>query len=353
LLKSGPLSQASLPALLDLSQPTVARLVSSFEREGMVRVAARAAVGRGNPSVTLSLEPDYAYGLGLSLLTDAISMAVVDFSGQVRAADIVPMADMSPKTVVARVTKLRTQLIKKAAIDPERIVGAGVGFPGFFVERPLHFNPATSLSDWLGVDVAEVLSPALGTSVVCDNNGTTGAIAESLLGVGRTCSTFAYCYLAGGFGGGLVVDGRVVRGTRGNAGDFGGVWWLLGDGYPNLERLRSHVAAGGRSFATIEDMVGAIDEDTPGVAKWLEEALVPFAKLSFLLGHILSPEKVVISGRLPNWLANQLAERVVLPASPPRNNQPFPLPTVVASEVDGDPVAIGAAIMPLQALFLA
>jgi predicted NBD/HSP70 family sugar kinase len=68
---------------------------------------------------------------------------------------------------------------------------------------------------------------------------------------------------------------------------------------------------------------------------------------------MVAPEKVVIGGRLPSWLAQHLAESVVLPSTPPRNGMPFPLPQVVARQVEGDSVAIGAAIMPLQALFLA
>ena len=38
LLKRGPLSQASFATLLELSQPSVARLVSGFESEGIVRL---------------------------------------------------------------------------------------------------------------------------------------------------------------------------------------------------------------------------------------------------------------------------------------------------------------------------
>ncbi len=353
LLKRGPLSQASLPGLLDLSQPSVARLVSGFQSEGMLQSSARAATGRGNPSVMLALEPDYAFGLGVAAAGDAVSIAIVDFAGNVRDVETVAMPDMSRQAFVPRLAALRKDLIRRTRIDPSRIAGAGVGFAGFFVGSPPRFNPPGLLGDWLGVDVAETLAPALETSVICDNSATTAAIAESLLGVGRTCSTFAYCHLTNGFGGGLVMDGRIIRGALGNAGDFGGVWWLLNEGYPNLERLRFHIGRNGTPFDTIEEMVRAIDTQTPGVEDWIREATGPFAKLSFLLGHMVAPEKVVIGGRLPGWLARRLAESITLPATPSRNGMPFPLPQIVAREVEGDSVAVGAAIMPLQALFLA
>jgi len=353
LLKRGPQSQAALSRLLDLSQPSVARLVSGFQSEDMLRASARAATGRGNPSVMLALNPDYAFGLGIAIVGDALSIALVDFAGSVRDVVTVAMPDMGRAAVLDRLARLKAELIDRARIDASRIVGAGVGFSGFFVGSPPRFNPADRLSDWLGVDVAETLAPAIGLPVICDNDGTTAAIAESLLGVGRTCPTFAYCHLTNGFGGGLVIDGRIVRGGAGNAGDFGGVWWLLDEGYPNLERLRAHIEGRGTRFDTIEEMMRAIDARTPGVDAWIDEAKGPFAKLAFLLGHMIAPEKVVIGGRLPGWLAERLAQSITLPASPPRNGMPFPLPQVVARGVEGNSVAIGAAIMPLQALFLA
>lgn len=353
LLKRGPLSQASVATLLELSQPSVARLVSGFKREGIVRLGARKATGPGHPSVTLTLNPDHAYSLGVTIEPDALSMAILDLSGRVRALRTVAMPDMSRRAVVDRLGSLKVDLILEAKINERRIIGSGVGFAGFFVVNPLNFNPADLLVDWTGADVAATLAPVLGPSVVCDNSGTTAAIAESLLGVGRSCSNFAYLHLNNGFGGGLVFDGRIMRGANGNAGDFGGVWWLLNKGYPALNRLRFHISNHGRRFETVEEMSHALTPETPGVEDWISEAQPPFAMLSFLLGHMVAPEKVVIGGRLPGWLAKHLAEKIVLPESPPRNAMPFPLPKVVAREVEGDASAIGAAAMPLHQYFFA
>ncbi|MDJ0278917.1 ROK family protein [Sphingomonas sp. 2R-10] len=356
LLRRGSAAQSGLPRLLDLSQPSVARLVGGFAAEGLIAATPRVATGRGNPSTMLALVPDHAFGLGVGITGDAISMALVDLTGVVRAQRCIAMIDRSRSAVVASLAGLRADVIEAAGIDPDRIVGTGVGFSGFLVGDPPRFNPPRALPDWVDVDLLQTLRPALGSSLLCDNDATCAAIAEGLLGVGRTTATFAYCHLTNGFGGGLVVDGKPMRGARGNAGDFGGVWWLLGRNrpyasYPGLDRLHALVAREGRPFATVEDMLNAIDPSTPGVDAWLAEAQDPFATLAFLLGHIVAPSKVVIGGRLPTWLARSLAEAVDLPASPPRHDRPFPLPSVVASEITGDAPAIGAALLPLQALF--
>lgn len=353
LLKRGTAVQASLPEQLGLSQPSVARLVNGFVADAMLKVSARAATGRGNPSVQLRLEPDFAYALGAGIVGDALSMAVVDFAGQVRGTRRVPLVNRTRDAIVEQLRTLRAEVLAATAIDPERVIGTGVGFSGFFVEEPLRFNPPNVLSDWVDVDLVATLAPALGPQLLCDNDATTAAIAESLLGVGRDCANFAYCHLTNGFGGGLIADGRPMRGALGNAGDFGGVWWMLDQGYPNLDRLRAHITDAGEPSATVEQMLEMLTPDTPGLEAWLLEAERPFASLAFLLGHIVAPEKVVIGGRLPGWLAKKLAARITMPPSPPRNGLPFRLPQIVARQVDDDASAIGAALMPMQALFFA
>lgn len=351
LLKSGGASQAALTAQSDLSQPQVARLVRTFHDEGMVRISERAAQGRGNPSVHVTLNPDFAYGLGVSMEGDALSTTLIDFSGRVRATLTTAMTSMAPSKVVEQLRAMKAQVVMQARIDPARIVGAGVGFSGFFVGDPPRFNPQDRLREWATVDVAEALREPLGLSVLCENDSTAAAIAESLLGVGRSCPTFAYCHLTNGIGGGVIVDGKPIRGHAGNAGDFGGVLWFLDQGYPNLELLRDLVNGAGATYATVEDMLGRIDLRTAGVEQWLETARQPIGSLTFLLGHMLAPERVIIGGKLPRSIAQALADSVRMPRSPVRNASPFPLPSVAVSQVEGDPVAIGAAIMPLAENF--
>ncbi len=356
LLRRGTMVQAALPSVLGLSQPSVARLVSGFVADGVVGTANRTATGRGNPSVSLTLAADHALALGVGMTGDGLSMALVDIAGMVRATRRAAIRDRSRAAILAQMEAVRADLLAGSDIDRSRLVGTGVGFSGFLVGDPPRFNPPALLADWFDLDLAETLSPVFGPGILCDNDATCAAIAEGLLGVGRTTATFAYCHLTNGFGGGLIVDGLPMRGARGNAGDFGAVWWLLGRddpdvGYPGLDRLHRLVTEGGTSFATVEEMLAAIDRTTPGVDTWLAEAQEPFARLAFLLGHIFAPEKVVIGGRLPAWLAEALAGSVRLPVSPTRNDRPFPLPTIVARQVDGDATAIGAALMPLRALF--
>jgi predicted NBD/HSP70 family sugar kinase len=351
LLRSGSLSQAELPARIEIAQPSAARLVGILRGDGLIALSSRKATGRGNPSVSLTLDPDGAYAFGIGLVGDAVLLVLLDLAGRVRASRHVAMPDMGRAKVIKVLRRLVADVLAATGIDEARVIGAGVGFSGFLVGNPARFNPPAPLADWADVDVAAALADPLGMPVVCDNDGTTAAIAEAMLGVGRRSANFAYFHLTNGFGGGLIVGGRPLRGAGGNAADFGGALWLLDQGYPDLERLRALTQEAGSAFGTVEEMIRHIDLDTPGVSQWMAETDRPFGMLASLLGHIVAPEHVVIGGRLPPHLAEALAARLRLPQTPSRNAQPFPLPSIVASEVKGDAIPIGAAAMALQSVF--
>lgn len=352
LLRTGGTSQASLSQTLDLSQPSVARLIGAFHAAGLVVLSDRSPGVRGNPSVHVTLAPDYAYALGVTLVGDAVGLTILDLGGNVRAARTIGLSNMAPASVTEALSTLRRELVAEAAIDPSRIVGAGAGVSGFLVPgAPPRLNPPAQLSEWTLVDVAGTLGAAVELPLIYENDATAATVAERLVGVGRHCSNFAFCHLTNGFGGGLVADGRMVLGRLRNAGDFGGALWLLGDTYPSLDTLHAYVQAAGGRDKSVEAMVRRVQLDTPGVAQWVEDAGRTVGKLAFLLGHIAASEKVVIGGRLPQPIAAALSQATVLPATPTRNEMPFPLPEIVASEVQGDAVGIGSAMLPLRELF--
>lgn len=350
LLRSGGMSQAELTRSLDLSQPTIARLVGGFAADGVVLLSNRSVNRPGNPSVQVTLNPDFAYAIGISLMSDGVSMSLVDFAGNERAYYAADLSRMSELSVLGTISAFLDRSKSKKDVNWSRVIGAGVGISGYYVEGG-RFNSPDYLAEWALRDIDPVLSECVNLPVISDNDGTVAAIAENYFGVGRRFSDFAYLYLSNGFGGGIITRGRAMRGYNGNAGEFGGVWTLIEDSYPNLELLKSLVRARGAPYETVQDMVRAIDPHTPGVDEWLDIATGPFSRLSSIISFTIDPACVVIGGRLPHSIANELAARVRILSPAVRRGLTPPAPTVAPSEVVGDPVSIGAAMMPFTAAF--
>ncbi|KAB7766326.1 ROK family protein [Xanthomonas maliensis] len=351
--KTGVQTQAALSRQLDLSQPTVARLLQGFVQERMVQLAPRAAEGRGNPSVDVRLAPDYAYALGIGLMGDVIAVALIDFAGGIRGLQRMGMTDLRRAPVLHQLLRMRQQVLEQSGVDATRVIGAGMAISAFFTGEGQQMVGPPVLEDWSQIELAPILEDALGCAVIIENDGSAAAVAESMYGVGRECRDFAYLHLTNGFGGGIIANGRLFRGYRGNAGEFGGIWTVGGMAYPNLDVLLAMEQVAGQSHASVEQMLGALHADSPGVEAWLGLAETPFSQLCAYLAYTLDPQAIVIGGRLPGWLGERLIARIRIPRAPNRHGLAPPLPHLCIARTRGDAVTLGAALLPLQRAFFA
>jgi glucokinase len=119
--------------------------------------------------------------------------------------------------------------VGQEALERHGAVGTvGVGVPGVFHEEAGHAVKLPNLpGDWHGVPIRAPLAGALGHPVATVNDAHAFSLAESLLGAARGLGTVVCLVLGTGVGGGIVVDGRLLRGT-GHAGEIGHQTVLFG-----------------------------------------------------------------------------------------------------------------------------
>lgn len=347
----GDVTQSEVVTRTDLSQQTVSRVIADLVGRGLLLQGERVSRGRrGQPSALLSINKDRLFMLGVSIMADAVATMLVDFEGGERDYVFVEPPSMSRASVLETVEQGFALMCSRSGIDPARVLGIGIGITGFALPDGRSFNPPRTLDEWAAVDIAALFEERFRRPAWADNDGNVAAVGESLVGVGRWAKDFAYMYIATGFGGGLVVDGRLMRGRHGNAGEFAGV--LPSSLYPSptLELLRHCFAQEGRAFGTIAEMLGAISLDEPAVESWLGRIGDSLSLVCSACAAILDPEAIVIGGRLPRPLAERLIDRIDLRAAP-RRGIDRQQPRLVPSEAVGDATALGAAILPLKLQF--
>ena len=199
------------------------------------------------------------------------------------------------------------------------------------------------------MDLEEFLTDSLGLDVHIDNDGNTAAVAESMAGVGRWAQTFAYFYLSAGFGGGLVIDGRLYRGRNGNAGEFANIIRQT-DNYPTLRSLKEMYAASGRQFSSIDEMLQVSCVTDAEVIEWMDQAAEPLSRFASAVAAILDPDAIVFGGRLPVPLAKALIDRTEI-FNADRRHKPKPVPRLVPAEAPQPATAIGAGFLPFLHTF--
>jgi len=119
------------------------------------------------------------------------------------------------------VRDVRGLLAEESVADGDPLERIGVSVPGPADPlRGLLLNPP-NLPNWQDVPIAAFLEEALGVEVRIENDANAAALAEASFGAGQGVSNLVYLSMSTGVGGGLISDGRLVRGAFGGAGEPG------------------------------------------------------------------------------------------------------------------------------------
>ncbi len=343
--------QPEIARACGLSQQTVSRLVNELVDRGALTLGERKASGRrGQPSVAIAVEPGYAYSLGVALMTDAMSVLLMDFAGNVVDYDYAPMPAMTRAAVFHRLGEVRHRFMERTPQARERLTGVGIGISGYCLDGKSRYNPPRSLDDWAMVPIDEVFSDALDLPAWVENDANAAAIGESFLGAGRDHADFVYVFMAAGLGGGVVIDHRLMRGKHGNGGELGLILpWRLFQ-LPTLETLLQSIRKAGVELDGISQMLSQFDPDCPGVDAWIEQSRDPLSLIASSIAALLDPDVIVLGGRIPRVLAEKIIPTIEL-FDDARRQEPRPLPRVMLSQTQVDACAIGAAMLPLEQRF--
>lgn len=219
----GPRSRATLAAELGLTRTAVSTLVTELADRGLVRTGdlERGAVGR--PGTTVELDGHGVCGLGAEINVNHVSTLALDLGGRVVSehklgldAHAVPAED-----VIDRLAELVRLTLADLSHRGIAAAGLTVGVAGL-VDRERDVLTHGPNLGWRDVPVGDLLRDRLGTTypIAVDNEGNLAAIAESTPGdPGRQDILVIFGEV--GIGGGIVADGRLLRGQQGYAGEFG------------------------------------------------------------------------------------------------------------------------------------
>lgn len=350
--RDAPISRAELARRCGLTIPSISRIAEALLSDGLIAAEEKMMMGRmGQPSLPLVLAPDAAFALGVAVRADSLVVTLCHLSGAVRAQAHEALADLARDAVEARIIDLASGLLETHGAAP-RLCGIGIALSGFFLEGQEQINAPLGMEDWAIDRLESLMRARLGVPVVIENDGNAAAIGEHAQRGADAPPSMAYLYIDRGLGGGMVVDGRLMRGAHGNAGEFTG---LLPPETrplrPTLELLRRMLEEDGLSFSTIAAMLEQFDDKWPTLERWLLK-VTPVANAAVsAAAALLDPQEVVIGGRIPPMLAQRLAERVACYTVPVRlRDRPFP--QITASLSREDTAALGAGMMCFQRYLL-
>lgn len=98
----------------------------------------------------------------------------------------------------------------------------GIGVPGT-VDADGTIAIAPNLKGWINFEFGKKLKEYIDLPIAIDNDANAAAYAELVLGSGQDLNNFIYATLGTGFGGAIIINKDLFRGSSGAAGEFGHV----------------------------------------------------------------------------------------------------------------------------------
>jgi transcriptional regulator of PTS gene len=224
--RKGVVSRVELADNLVLGRSTITDITQRLLVDGHIREvrvdSAGTESGRGRPRIGLGLNPKAAHVAGIKISMHQIAISIADFACNLVGSTVVPVR--TSKQSPAVVADLIHDALRKAAADAglatTDLDGVGVGVPGFIdgATGMCHWSPVFRDAD---VPFAQLLAERLHLPVFVENDANLVALAEHWFGEGADAEELVVVTIEHGVGMGLVLDGRIFRGSHGFASEFG------------------------------------------------------------------------------------------------------------------------------------
>ncbi|WP_026208550.1 ROK family transcriptional regulator [Catelliglobosispora koreensis] len=364
-----PCSRADIASTTGLNKSTVSSLVADLIDRRLVREIGMTEARVGRPATMLVLDGSAYAAIGLEVNADYMTVVAIDLTGERLLSWRRAFSGTSshPGQAAASISALVKRAVSKVSKDGRHTLGLTIGVPGL-VDGEGVVRLAPNLG-WQDADLRSAIRKALGDPsypVDVENDANLAVLAEQRYG--GYAETANLIYLTGevGIGAGIISDGRLLRGQRGYAGEFGHLQVdpagpKCGCGrHGCLEALAGISSVVSRALATPAPQAAEVELDVDEVVRRAKagdaKVLKTLAETGRHLGHgistvanLINPDVVVLGGyfvRLSPWLVPEavaeLRERSIAPDAGGTR--------IVASNLDLGAAAYGGAARVLDAI---
>jgi glucokinase len=264
-----------------------------------------------------------------------IAAGLVTPAGEVLDERRVP-ADPAARATLTSVEGMIEDLRRRAG---DRVVrGIGVGVPGP-VDAGRVAAEVPHAPDLADRPLADLLRARFGLAAYVDNDVNALALGEWRFGAGRGTRSLVVLAAGTGFGCGIILDGRLVRGVNGFGGEFGhtpvkfdgplcwcggrGCLAIYASGRGIAEATRARVAGDARApllnAAGVDGITAALvfrlaAAGDPAAAAVVDEACRALGAMIATMVNGLNPEAIVVTGGVAESLA-ALEKRILAAAA--------------------------------------
>jgi predicted NBD/HSP70 family sugar kinase len=357
LFESGPMTRAELARRLGVTKSTIANvtagliaadLICDFETD-------EATKSIGRPGTRIGIDPKGAYFAGAEIGVDRISVALLDLTAAIAGKTSIPenCRALGVDQILDRIEHLIIAICGTNSLPYQRIRGLGVSVPAFLTRDGVVAR-APNLG-WRDLALLKRVQQRFPWPSTIENDANASALAEWHLSPRPRDHNLLMILLESGIGGGLVSEGRIVRGAHGFANEIGHILSSNGstpvpweDIVGKRGLLQSYSERCGRN-ATIDGLRDAIIRQEHAAVATAQHWARSLAHGIASLVYIHDPEEIVVGGELAA-IFTEMAD--VVQHELCRNLlSGYPVPKISISRFSPYSCAIGAATIMHSNLF--
>lgn len=345
----GPIARVDIAPRTQLSSMSVTRITRELAERGLLTEDVRRDGARGQPARPLMIKADAAYGAGLYFSTGHVHFGLIDLAGTTLAHEYFPAQVTTPADIARIAAERLRKLAAEHKLPPEKLAGIGFAMPGDFIQDRKRLNAHAHFPGFRGEDLGTELRQHLPWPAFIENDAASAALGERLFGIGQTIDNFIFAHIGHGIGSGLVLRGKLFRGANGNSGIIG-VQFPNDQPRPSGQDLFATLQAGGVDVRDFSELEPLRPQTCPPLRRWINRAAAQLRHGLWITARVLDPEAVIIGGRLPLHLLQELVVRID-DGTFCNEGVLLPPPKVFASSLGPSAGMMGAAALPLYSKF--
>jgi predicted NBD/HSP70 family sugar kinase len=302
-----PISRADLARLCGLQRSTISLIVEQLIAESWVIEGPTGRLPRGRRPTFLRLNEERVI-VGVDIRPGQTTVALADANGKFSSREVIS-TPTDPKTAVDELIACIRRIL--LSCRGKKLEGVGISLPGRFshVSDRLVFAPNLK---WRDFDLRTPIMKATGVDVELENAANACVLATVWFEHNEASRNLVVVTVSEGIGTGILMNGQLVRGMNGMAGEFGhvpldpkgpvcgcggrGCWEVFAS---NRAALRYYLESGAAtSGLTFVDLLSRADNGDVRAAEALGTMAQYLGRGMRMIVAGLAPERIVVVGDL-------------------------------------------------------
>lgn len=323
----GPITKKSIHEKTGLSWGAISNITTDLLNKRIIseHIQEETSVGR-TPSY-LEMNDNENLLIGIDINISGLTIVLTDLNGSIKESYHNELASDKKADIISQVIGLIGSLMNKAELTKDKVLGIGVAMHGAVDVKKGVSVFAPHFKEWKNVPLKSILEKEFDIPVIVEHDPNCMAMSEKWFGIANEYNNYLFLRLSMGIGMSIIIDGEILRGAEGNAGEFGHIVMdpdgpkCSCGGYGCLEafssgtsilRMANEVLQSGRSpilnglakdgrQLNFDMLVAALSSGDEYIAKIADDACTYIGVGIGNLINLFNPELIIIAGELSGY----------------------------------------------------